>query len=84
MHVIVVYDVDKKRVVKVHDFLARYLCWRQNSVFEGEIDYRQLEEVKKGLSKLIDSDDSVLIYELSGKFKVHVIGHERNPQENII
>ena len=84
MYVIVVYDVDKRRVAKVHDFLARYLFWRQNSVFEGEIGHKQLEEIKESLSKLITNNDSVLIYELSGKFKVHVIGSEKEPKGLII
>ena len=84
MYVIVVYDVDTRRVAKVHDFLAEYLFWRQNSVFEGEISYRQLQEIKKGLSRLISDDDSVLIYELRGTFRIHTVGSERESHEVII
>lgn len=44
----------------------------------------RLEEIKESLSKLITNNDSVLIYELSGKFKVHVIGSEKEPGGLII
>ena len=30
MYVIIVYDVEQKRVQKVCNFLRRYLCWVQN------------------------------------------------------
>ncbi|WP_457742243.1 CRISPR-associated endonuclease Cas2 [Thermococcus sp.] len=85
MYVIVVYDVDVKRVGKVHRFLRQYLHWRQNSVFEGELTKAQLYRVKKHLQKLVEGGDSVLIYELpSDNFTLHVIGVEKNPVEEII
>jgi len=85
MYVIVVYDVDVKRVAKVHKFLRQYLHWRQNSVFEGELTRAQLYRVKKYLEKLVESNDSILIYELpNGNFTLHVIGVEKNPVEEII
>ena len=63
MYVLVVYDVEVKRVGKVHKFLKRHLNWVQNSVFEGELTESQIEEVRIGLGRLMDKDsDSVLIY----------------------
>jgi CRISPR-associated protein Cas2 len=63
MYVLVVYDVEVKKVTKVHKFLKRHLHWVQNSVFEGELTETQIETVKAGLRRLIDEEtDSILIY----------------------
>ncbi|BAZ99099.1 CRISPR-associated endonuclease Cas2 [Methanothermobacter sp. EMTCatA1] len=81
MYLLVVYDVDVKRVNKVHKFLKMYLHWRQNSVFEGEVSKAQFGEIKTGLSELIDDTcDSVMIYEFPSKKYVssHVLGIEKN------
>ncbi len=85
MYVIVVYDVDVKRVAKVHRFLRTHLHWRQNSVFEGEVSKAQLYEIEGTLKSLTEEGDSVLIYELpSANFKLHVIGTDKNPAGEII
>ena len=63
MYVLVVYDIEVARVVKVHKFLKRHLHWVQNSVFEGELTDAQIEMVKAGLGRLLnDEADSILIY----------------------
>ena len=63
MYVLLVYDVEVRRVVKVHKFLKRHLHWVQNSVFEGELTDSQIETVRAGLRRLIDAEaDSVLLY----------------------
>ncbi len=61
---ILVYDVSVERVSKVNKFLRRYLIWIQNSVFEGEIREKTLENLRKGLRKIIESQDRVIIYQL--------------------
>jgi CRISPR-associated protein Cas2 len=63
MYVLIVYDVEVKRVTKVHKFLKRHLHWVQNSVFEGELTDAQIETVKAGLRRVLDDEvDAVLIY----------------------
>jgi CRISPR-associated protein Cas2 len=63
MYVLIVYDVAVERVGKVHKCLKRFLHWRQNSVFEGELTEAQIETVKNDLHKIIaDETDSVLLY----------------------
>lgn len=63
MYVLVVYDVEVRRVAKVHKLLKRHLHWVQNSVFEGELTEAQIETVKAGLKRLLDVEtDSVLFY----------------------
>ena len=87
MFIIIVYDVEQERVNNVNKFLKRYLYWRQNSVFEGEIPDSQLEIIKSTLKSLIDEQfDSVYIYKLPSRkyLEIEVIGIEKNPRENIL
>ena len=63
MYVLVVYDVEQKRVQKVCNLLRRYLHWVQNSAFEGELTRVQLERIKYELKRILDLDyDSVYFY----------------------
>ncbi len=63
MYVILVYDVNEKRVAKMLKLCRRYLHWIQNSVFEGEITGFKLKELKAEIADLIDSrTDSVIIF----------------------
>lgn len=83
----IVYDIDVERVNKVHKFLRRYLHWRQNSVFEGEVSISQFTKIKSGLKDIINKEkDSILIYNLKDRknFKFEVIGIEKNPIEIIL
>ena len=63
MFVILVYDVNVKRVTKVLKTARKYLHWVQNSVLEGEISKANFEKLKVELSQIIVKDeDSVIIY----------------------
>lgn len=63
MFVIMVYDVNVKRVAKVLKVSRRYLSWVQNSVFEGDITPGKLNALKAELVKIIDdAEDSILFY----------------------
>lgn len=63
MYVILVYDVNTKRVAKVLKTCRKYLHWVQNSVFEGKTTESRLERLKRELEQIIDEEeDSVLIY----------------------
>jgi CRISPR-associated protein Cas2 len=87
MYVIIVYDVEQKRVAKICKYLRRYLSWVQNSVFEGEITEAKLERVKAGLRKLIDLEtDSIYFYQARNPKWVakEILGQERSPTEAII
>ena len=46
MFVIMVYDVNQKRVAKVLKIARKYLNWVQNSVLEGEITDAKYEKLK--------------------------------------
>ncbi len=63
MRVILVYDINEKRVQKVLKICRRYLHWVQNSVFEGEITEAKLERLKMELKRIInEEEDSIIIY----------------------
>lgn len=87
MYVLLVYDVEVKRVTKVHKFLKRHLHWVQNSVFEGELTDAQIEAVKVGLKRLLsDETDSVLLYTAREQrwLAREVMGRERSEVTNLL
>lgn len=86
MYIIIIYDINTKRVNKVHKYLKTYLTWIQNSVFEGEVSTSQYQIITTELKKLIDEDeDSIIIYEIPEKYlKRTIIGYEKNPMSMIL
>lgn len=87
MYLIIVYDVEEKRVGKVLKYLRKYLHWVQNSVFEGELTDGKLKEVRIGLKKLIKLDkDSILFYKMRTSYDIEkdVLGVEKSEIESII
>jgi CRISPR-associated protein Cas2 len=87
MYVLVVYDIPVERVVKVHKLLKRYLNWRQNSVFEGELTESQIEAVKQNLHNIIDKQtDSVLLYIARDEkwLRREEIGNQRGTTANFL
>ena len=63
MFVILVYDVNTKRVTKVLKRSRKYLNWVQNSVLEGEISEANYNKLKMELQKIINiKEDSCLFY----------------------
>jgi CRISPR-associated protein Cas2 len=63
MFVILVYDINVKRVNKVLKKCRQYLTWIQNSVLEGEISDANLKKLKMELTKIIKKDeDSIILY----------------------
>ena len=87
MYVLIVYDVSVDRVAKVHKFLKRYLHWRQNSVFEGELTKSQIESVKSGLIDIIEKEtDNILLYIARDEkwLKREILGKEKGAIDNLI
>jgi CRISPR-associated protein Cas2 len=87
MYILIVYDVAVERVTKVHKLLKRYLNWRQNSVFEGELTDSQIEAVRNDLIKIIDDQsDSVLFYIARDEkwLKREEIGNQKGSTANLI
>lgn len=87
MYVIIVYDVDQRRVQRLCKYLRRYLNWVQNSVFEGFLTESQLERVRDGIARRIKKEeDSVYIYTLPDDrwLRKEVIGRVRMPTDAVI
>ncbi len=80
MYVILVYDVNQKRVGKMLKLCRRYLHWIQNSVFEGEITEVKLKELIAEARQFIDpSEDSIIIFKSRDArwLDKQIVGYER-------
>jgi CRISPR-associated protein Cas2 len=64
MYVIIVYDVEADRTVKIHKECGQYLKWKQNSLFEGELTKPQFEELSGWIEDYIKEKEKVVIYRL--------------------
>ncbi len=87
MYVLIVYDISVERVTKVHKLLKRYLNWRQNSVFEGELTEAQIDAVKQNLHNIINEvTDSVLVYIARDEkwLKREELGNQRGTTANFL
>ena len=63
MFVLLVYDVNVKRVTKVLKIGRKYLNHVQNSVLEGELSLAQYKRLKHEIEKTINPrQDSVRLY----------------------
>ena len=63
MFVLMVYDVEVKRVIKVLKIGRKYLNHIQNSVLEGELSPAQYKKLKHEVGEAINAErDSVRFY----------------------
>lgn len=83
---ILVYDVDKKRVAKMLKLCRRYLHWIQNSVLEGEITDVKLKELLSEARGIMDDNDSLIIFKSRNErwLEKEICGVEKNNLDNII
>lgn len=87
MYVIIVYDVGEKRVGKMLKLCRQYLCWVQNSVFEGELSEVKLKELKLRMESLIEpSEDSVILFtnKIGCNMDKQILGKERMSTDNFL
>jgi len=87
VYIIVVYDVAAERCAKIMKILRKYLFHLQESVFEGNITQKELNDLKKELQFKINPEyDSIIIYEmLSDKYLYkHYEGVKKNHNTIII
>lgn len=87
MFVIMVYDVNQKRVGKVLKKSREYLYWVQNSVLEGEISEVNFKKLKSEISRIInEKEDSVIFYTFrTTKYsKREEMGIKKGGDENIL
>ena len=87
MYVIVVYDVGEKRVGKMLKLCRQYLCWIQNSVFEGELSEVKLKELNLKMKGIIEpSEDSVILFtnKMGYNMNKQILGKERMTTDNFL
>ncbi|NLI59481.1 MAG: CRISPR-associated endonuclease Cas2 [Clostridium sp.] len=87
MYIILMYDVNEKRVGKMLKHCRKYLHWIQNSVFEGEITEVKLTELKLKAKKIMDPEtDSLIIFKTRQEkwLEKEIIGMERSNIDTII
>lgn len=87
MYVILIYDVNVKRVAKMLKLCRQYLFWIQNSVFEGEISEAKLQELIGKIKAMIDEDeDSIIIFsnKMGFNMKKRILGKERMSTDNFL
>ena len=81
MYVILVYDIEEKRVGKMLKLCRRYLNWIQNSVFEGEITKVKLKELLHQARGIMEVErDSIILFKSRNEnwMEKEVIGLEKN------
>ncbi len=87
MYVILVYDIEEKRVSKMLKLCRRYLNWIQNSVFEGELTDVKLKELLSEAKDIMDeAKDSIIVFKSRQEkwLDKMVIGVEKNNLDNFI
>ena len=87
MYVILVYDIEERRVAKMLKLCRRYLNWIQNSVFEGELTQVKLKELLQEAKQIMDEEkDSCIIFKSREEkwLDKQVIGKEKNELNNIL
>jgi CRISPR-associated protein Cas2 len=87
MYIIMVYDVNQKRVNKVLNTARKYLEWIQNSVLEGEITEAKFERLKREIELIIDEEEDSVIFYIMRTTKYserQIIGIEKNKREQIL
>jgi CRISPR-associated protein Cas2 len=87
MYIILVYDINVKRVGKMLKLCRQYLNWIQNSVFEGEISESKLKELKLRATEIMDIkiDSLIIFYTRQEKWlEKEVVGKEKSTLDNIL
>lgn len=87
MYVILVYDINEKRVGKMLKLCRKYLNWIQNSVLEGEITEVKLKELIIKAKQIMDVDiDSLIIFKSRDErwLDKEVVGREKSTLDNIL
>jgi CRISPR-associated protein Cas2 len=87
MYIILVYDINQKRVGKMLKLCRKYLNWVQNSVFEGEITEVKLKELKYLAGEIMEEDeDSIIIFKSRQEkwLEKEIMGCEKNPIDRFI
>ena len=87
MYIILVYDIEEKRVAKMLKLCRQYLNWIQNSVFEGEVTEVKLKELLHKAGQIMDKEkDSIIVFKTRQEkwLEKTVVGREKNELDNVL
>jgi CRISPR-associated protein Cas2 len=87
MYVILVYDIEEKRVGKMLKLCRQYLNWIQNSVFEGEITEVKFKELLHLAKEIMDPDhDSIITFKSRDQkwLEKQIVGKEKNELDTFL
>lgn len=87
MYIVLVYDINVKRVGRMLKLCRQYLHWIQNSVFEGDLSEAQLEELKSKARKIMKAEeDSMILFKSRDQkwLDKEIVGIERSETDNIL
>jgi CRISPR-associated protein Cas2 len=65
-------DVPAKRTRLFHKLLGRYLCWRQNSVFCGDLTEATYRRLRAELADLQDAEDRLAFVSTANRHNIEV------------
>jgi len=82
MYVIVVYDMEADRTHLMLKLCRQYLIHVQNSVLEGEISEGDLATLKGEIEDLLQTGESVVVYELSSDSLLNRAVYGDDPAED--
>jgi CRISPR-associated protein Cas2 len=77
MYVVIVYDSDDS--VKFHKYLKKFLFWKQNSVFYGELTEGKFKKIQNKINEMLSENDSIIIFSNnSSDFIINKYGKEKD------
>jgi len=82
VYVIVVYDMEADRTQLMLKLCRRYLTHVQNSVLEGQISEGDLTKLRGEIEDLLNTDESVVVYELSSDTLLNRTVYGEDPTED--
>ncbi|SDB96254.1 CRISPR-associated endonuclease Cas2 [Geotoga petraea] len=86
-YIILMYDINEKRVQKVFKICKKYLEHYQKSVFMGEITASNIIKLRKELKKIINKkEDFVAIIKMMNEksFEIESYGNEENEDKDFL
>lgn len=81
MNIILMYDISSsnKNLNKVRKICTKYLLHIQNSVFEGELETRDILNLEKEITSIIDKKiDSIYLFKSINTLNKKIIGLNKN------
>ncbi len=82
MFLLVCYDVPSERCVLYHDLLNRYLLWKQNSVFMGDLTVSTYKKLRAEIKAMQDKADRVMFLECANRHNINLVVCENMIEKN--